>query len=84
VPCGRIAAPFLSYSRKKEREGNMTSAEPATESEELSGRVLGIISSYGMGAALDARDLYRKPAPEALQPVVVPADGCLSDDHVAG
>ena len=58
----------------------MASAEVTTKTEELSGHVLGIISSYGMGAALDARDLYGKTAPQAQQPVVVPADRCVSDD----
>jgi hypothetical protein len=50
----------------------MNSAEPSTETEELSGRVLGIISSYGMGAALDARDLCLKTAADAPPAVVRP------------
>lgn len=63
----------------------MTGAEPSTETEELSGSVLASISAYAMGAALDARDLYRKTASEAAPSVVAPANGCISDDvyHVA-
>lgn len=53
----------------------MTSAESTTETEQLSGRVLGIIGSYGMAAALDARDLYLKTAPEAVPPSGIPVDG---------
>jgi hypothetical protein len=36
----------------------MTGAEHATENEELSRDVLGLIGSYRMGAALDPRDLF--------------------------
>ena len=60
----------------------MTSAEPTTENEELSGSVLGIIDAYRMGAALDAQDLYlRKTAPEAPPPerAFEPAEGYISD-----
>jgi hypothetical protein len=51
----------------------MTSGAP-TEIEELSGRVLGIIGAYEMGAALDARDLDPKNTPAALppEPALVP------------
>ena len=66
----------------------MASAEPTTETEELSGSVLGIIDAYRMGAALDAQDLYLKTAPEAPPParVLVPAEGYISYGvyHVAG
>ncbi len=60
----------------------MTSAEPTTENEELSGSVLGIIDAYRMGGALDAQDLYlRKTAPEAPLPkrAFVPAEVYISD-----
>jgi hypothetical protein len=60
----------------------MTSAEPTTENEELSGSVLGIIDAYRMGAALDAQDLYlRKNAPDASPPerAFVPAEGDVSN-----
>lgn len=64
----------------------MTRVEP-TEIEELSGSVLGIISAYGMGAALDARDLNLKTAPGAPPPehVLVPDGGYIKDGvyHVA-
>jgi hypothetical protein len=60
----------------------MTSAEPTTENEELSGSVLGLINAYRMGAALDAQDLYpRKTAAAAPPPkrAVVPAERYISD-----
>ena len=57
-----------------------TSAEP-TEVEELSGRVLGIIGAYGMGTALDTRDLNVSTAPIAPppEPVLVPGPGDIRD-----
>ena len=63
----------------------MTGGEHTTESEQLSGRVLGVIGAYGMGAALDARDLYLKSDQDAPPPVV-PAHGVRSHDvrQVAG
>ena len=64
----------------------MTRVEP-TEIEELSGSVLGIISAYGMGAALDARDLNLKTASADPPPehVLVPDEGYIRDGvyHVA-
>ena len=58
----------------------MTGAQP-TEMEELSGRVLGIIGAYRMGAVLDARELDMKPAPAARapEPVIVPGEGYVRD-----
>lgn len=55
----------------------MTAGEHTTESEELSGRVLGVISAYGMGAALEARDLYPKADQDAPSPGA-PAHGAGS------
>lgn len=52
----------------------MKSVESTTDAEELSGRALGVICSYGMGAALDPRDLYLKTAREPSQSVA-PAHG---------
>ena len=52
----------------------MTGGEHTTESEELSERVLEVISGYGMGAALDARDLHLKSDRDAPLPVP-PAHG---------
>jgi hypothetical protein len=43
----------------------MSSVELTTERSELSGGILGIIGAYGMQAALDVRDLYRKPTSES-------------------
>ena len=64
----------------------MKRVEP-TEIEELSGRVLGIIDAYEMGAALEARDLDLKTAPAAPppEPVLVPGEGTITDGvyHVA-
>lgn len=66
----------------------MTRVEP-TEIEELNGRVLGIIGAYGMGVALDARDLYLKtktvPAAPPPEPVLMPHEGYIRDGvyHVA-
>ena len=45
--------------------GEMARAELTTESVELSDGMLGIIGAYGMRAALDVRDLYRKTACES-------------------
>lgn len=62
--------------------GHMTSAELATEDEELRKSVLRIIDAYRMGAAVDARDLYpRKSAPEAPPPerAFGPAEGYIRD-----
>ena len=59
----------------------MTSAETAAENEQLSTSVLGIIDAYGIGAAIDAKDLCpRKTAPEAPPPerAFVPAEGSIS------
>ena len=41
----------------------LTDAEPV-ERQELSERLLGLIGSYEMGAALDAQDLHINTAPE--------------------
>ncbi len=59
----------------------MTGGEHTTESDELSERVLHVISSYGMGAALEARDLYPKAEQDAPSPVA-PAHGFVS--QIAG
>lgn len=63
----------------------MTGGGHTTESDELSERVLGVISAYGMGAALEARDLHLKGGRDAASPVV-PAQGYRSHDgrQVAG
>jgi hypothetical protein len=51
--------------------------------EELHGRVLGIIGAYGMGVALDPRELYLKTAPAAAPPEPVPVlDGGYIRDGV--
>lgn len=52
----------------------MTGVEHTTESDELSERVLEVIGAYGMGAALDARDLHLKGDRDAPPPVA-PARG---------
>jgi hypothetical protein len=44
---------------------NRSGAELTTEAVELSEGMLGIIGAYGMHAALDVRDLYRKAASES-------------------
>ena len=59
----------------------MTGGEHTTESAELSERVLHVISSYGMGAALEARDLYPK-ADQNASSAVAAAHGVVS--QVAG
>jgi hypothetical protein len=57
--------------------GNATSVEP-TEADEMSGRVLGIISAYRMGAVVEARDLCQKPVPEPVpEPTPRPAEGYI-------
>jgi hypothetical protein len=65
----------------------MTRVEPTevepTELEELRGRVLGIIGTYGMGVSLDPRELYLKSAPAAApEPVPVPDGGSIRDGVV--
>ena len=52
----------------------MTGGDHTTESDELSERVLAVISGYGMGAALDARDLHLKGDRDAPPPAA-PARG---------
>ena len=47
---------------------NMSSAEPTTETVELSEGMLGLIGAYGMHAALDVRDLYAKAASQSPPP----------------
>jgi hypothetical protein len=47
----------------------MTGGEHTTESHELSERVLEVIGAYGMGAALDARNLHLKRGRDAPPPV---------------
>ena len=47
----------------------MTGGEHTTESDELSERALEVIGAYGMGAALDARDLHLKGDRDAAPPV---------------
>ena len=51
-------------------QANMTSVEP-TETEELCGRVLGIIGAYGMGDC-NPREPYLKTSPTAAPPEIVP------------
>lgn len=51
-------------------EANMTRVEP-TETEELGGRVLGIIGAYGMGDC-NPREPYLKTTPTAAPPEIVP------------
>jgi hypothetical protein len=58
----------------------------ATGGEELSERVLGIIGTYGMGAALDPRHLYTKTPPDVSAQTVRPGpEGYVQDGvyHVA-
>ena len=47
------------HSRTLDDERPSKGAEQAAESSELTRRMLGIIDAYRMGAALDAKDLYR-------------------------
>ena len=59
----------------------MTSIQP-TENGEMSGRILGIIGAYRMGAALDARALHQKRRPKLVpeappEPVPAPAEGYI-------
>ena len=56
------------------------SVEP-TETEELQGRVLGIIGAYGMGDSVDPRTLCLKTAP-ATPPPPVPVRSYVSDGVV--
>jgi hypothetical protein len=82
VLSGAVSALPPTSHHSRQRQGNMTSAEPTTENEELSGSVLGLINAYRMGAALDAQDLYpRKTAAAAPPPkrAVVPAERYISD-----
>ena len=57
----------------------MTGTEPI-EVGELSERVRAAIGGYRMGAALDARDLFPKPATDVEpEPVVVAGEGYVED-----
>ena len=56
-------------------EANMTRVEPtATETEELCGRVLGIIGAYGMGDC-NPREPYLKTIPTVAPPEIVSVRG---------
>ena len=61
------------HSRTPDDERPVKAAEPAAESAELTRSILGIIDAYRMGAALDAKDLYRSDRRSALPHDPAPA-----------
>jgi len=67
------------------RDEIVTSTGP-NRPDEMSGRVLGIISAYRMGAVVETRELFPKPAVKTVpEPAPRPAEGYIRNGvyHVA-